>query len=584
MKGKLVQIKHNAVVAKLINPDRDTRLFVSDILTYTVAGAEHTSAFSKGGWDGNSSFYKMKTDSFPAGFVRYLKKKLELHGAKVQVHRKRVPEPLGPEKPIVHNFGEDPRYDYQRETVRRLVSLKAMIAQIATGGGKSIIFKIACARINRPTLFVTTRKSLMYQMADQMKDTGRPIGILGDGAWNPAPTGINFAIVDTLVARLEEKVYATEVGKQVEEIELEVESAIEKIFKAKDLPTSENILKKAPESVRTLVHTLKDGIRKKIWLKYPEEQISKRAKDRVRRQALRRAETIEFLRKMIFVTLEEAHEVSGNGFYDLMNQCHNADYRLALTATPFMKDNEEANRRLMAVTGPIGIKVSEKLLIDRGILATPYFYFAPTARPAKLYRGTPWQRAYSVGIVEGDAYIGTTKNVDPMSRNEIIVSETIRARSYGLPVMILVQHTAHGKLLNKKLTGKGVKVRFISGNDNQAARQSALDLLKNGDIDCLIGSTILDVGVDVPAVGMVILGGGGKAEVATRQRIGRGLRAKKDGPNVCFVLDFQDIHNNHLKKHYAMRRQMIDDTPGFAEGITSEPFRFEDYDIKKVKI
>ena len=43
---------------------------------------------------------------------------------------------------------------------------------------------------------------------------------------------------------------------------------------------------------------------------------------------------------------------------------------------------------------------------------------------------------------------------------------------------------------------------------------------------------ILDVGVDVPSVGCIILAGGGKAEVANRQRIGRGLRAKKLGPNI----------------------------------------------------
>ncbi|MBH8434009.1 hypothetical protein I8Q59_09430, partial [Acinetobacter baumannii] len=43
---------------------------------------------------------------------------------------------------------------------------------------------------------------------------------------------------------------------------------------------------------------------------------------------------------------------------------------------------------------------------------------------------------------------------------------------------------------------------------------------------------LLDGGVDVPAVGLIILAGGGKAEVALRQRIGRGLRAKKFGPNV----------------------------------------------------
>ncbi|MEZ6841333.1 hypothetical protein ABVN80_14770 [Acinetobacter baumannii] len=38
-----------------------------------------------------------------------------------------------------------------------------------------------------------------------------------------------------------------------------------------------------------------------------------------------------------------------------------------------------------------------------------------------------------------------------------------------------------------------------------------MNKLASGSVDALIGTTILDVGVDVPAVGMIILAGGGKA-------------------------------------------------------------------------
>lgn len=73
--------------------------------------------------------------------------------------------------------------------------------------------------------------------------------------------------------------------------------------------------------------------------------------------------------------------------------------------------------------------------------------------------------------------------------------------------------------------------------------------------------------MDVPAVGMMILAGGGKAEIAHRQRIGRGLRSKKKGPNVCFVVDFDDAWNKHLLKHATQRREIVAGTPGFAEGV-----------------
>jgi superfamily II DNA or RNA helicase len=99
--------------------------------------------------------------------------------------------------------------------------------------------------------------------------------------------------------------------------------------------------------------------------------------------------------------------------------------------------------------------------------------------------------------------------------------------------------------------------------------------LKSGATQVLIGSTILDVGVDVPAVGMVILAGGGKAEVGTRQRIGRGLRAKQSAPNVCFVVDFADDANRTLMEHALTRRTILTTTPGFCENILPEGTDFD---------
>lgn len=88
------------------------------------------------------------------------------------------------------------------------------------------------------------------------------------------------------------------------------------------------------------------------------------------------------------------------------------------------------------------------------------------------------------------------------------------------------------------------------------------------------------MGVDVPAVGLIILAGGGKAEVALRQRIGRGLRAKKFGPNVAFIVDFTDQHNSTLKSHARQRLQIIRETPGFGENIVAN-FEFEKLGFKK---
>lgn len=487
-----IQLAHNATTAKLIGATKEAKLEAQRILSYKVAGCEHMPSFRSGSWSGRSSFFDYTNATFPRGFVTLVYHALTKAGFKVQLVRKPYPEPLGPKNPKVDSYPEDPRYDYQNEVVEKLLKHGQIIAQVATGGGKSRIAKLTTARINRPTLFLTTRGVLMYQMARSFTDLGKRVAILGDG---------NLEISREITCGM----------------------------------------------VQTIMS----------WLKEPDPTSSEAAQ---RKQTARREKMIQALSVFEYVILEEAHEVSGNGFFEILKHCKNAHYRLALTATPFMKDDEEANMRLMASSGPVAIKISEKLLIDRGILAKPYFKFVILKEsPSKLYRSTPWQRAYEVGITGNDL------------RNKHIVAEAIRASRYGLRGMILVQRKDHGNILRDKLTAAGLRAVFIYGEDNQAERDNALLALKEGRVDFLIGTTILDVGVDVPAVGVVMLAGGGKAEVAIRQRIGRGLREKKDGsPNVAFILDFADDFNTHLKGHYKSRRAIIEATEGFNENIVAD--------------
>lgn len=139
-----------------------------------------------------------------------------------------------------------------------------------------------------------------------------------------------------------------------------------------------------------------------------------------------------------------------------------------------------------------------------------------------------------------------------------------------LSVMVLVRLKRHGQILKEMLESVGIRTEFIFGESSQKERMEQLNKLRNKEIDILIGSTILDVGVDVPGVGGVILAGGGKAEVELRQRVGRGLRRKSDQANICFVVDFLDYSNNHLLQHSFERRNIIRETDGFVQGMLEE--------------
>lgn len=486
---KPITIVANAVKAKLIDADDDALMLIHDTLSYYVEGYEMADSFRSGSWDGRQTFFSYGNATFPAGFVPNVSSKLQSAGYRVLIRRKRPPAPLGMSVmeayEAVNPFGYNPNYDYQPETVERLIKNGMMIAQVATGGGKSMIARTAVKAILRPSVFLTTRQALMYQMKEGFEEAGFQVGVMGDGEWSPK-RGVNVAMVQTIASRLSNISHAERTRKLLGIFELAI--------------------------------------------------------------------------------MEEAHETGSSSYYDVMNALPNAHYRLALTATPFMRQDAESNMRLMAVAGQVGIKIPEKLLIDRGNLARPFFKYAKAPMPVTLLPSSSWQKAYSEGIVKNEA------------RNKIIVDEVGKAVANGLTGMVLVQRKEHGNTLKKMFADKGMRVDFIFGDHNQARRDRALKKLGSGELDVLIGSTILDVGVDVPSVGIIALAGGGKAEIALRQRIGRGLRPKL-GANVCWVLDFEDGKNKHLIRHTRTRRQIIESTPGFAENILKrgDDFPYDTY-------
>lgn len=557
----IINIAANAVHAKLIDPPKEARLIVSDSLSYLVDGFEHMA--KRPGWDGRSSFYSFKTDSFPAGFIHRVQKRLIKEGYQVRIVKKSLPEPLGPENPVVDEFGFDPRYSYQLESVRKLEKYGQIIAQLATGGGKSRVARLAYARINRKTLFLTTRSALLYQFAkDAKKSFGeKAVGIVGDSQWE-SDRQLVCGMVQTLAQRL--------VVNTVDElVERHLNAQSEREIKERDALKTR--LLKAKTSAKEIVAQLEELQKRQVAKRISDAALSAKITATIEKQRQQHTETVALLNEFELVIAEEAHEAGGNGYFDVMNACKNAYYRLSLTATPFMRADAESNMRLMAVSGGVAIRVTEKQLIDLGILATPIFNIVPTQRPSKLFRGSPYVKAYEFGIVNHEW------------RNKRIVAECIRMARYGLTSMILVQRVLHGELIMSTLKRAGLKGLFINGEHEQEEREVALKKLGTGEINVLIGTNILDVGVDVPSVGCIILAGGGKAEVANRQRIGRGLRAKKSGPNICFVLDFADEHNSHLQKHAIQRKEIITSTPGFVENLLPEgsDWKLENYGFKR---
>ena len=151
-----VRIVSNAVNALISGADDKVKQLVQQMLSYEV---------ETGDWKGTSTMFNWSKNSFPAGFAKPVAANLNKAGIKCVHIRKDKAPALGKPNPAVNPFPYNPDYAYQDQTVETLVREGMMIAQIATGGGKSNVACKAAARIGRMTLFLTTRSVLMFQMA-----------------------------------------------------------------------------------------------------------------------------------------------------------------------------------------------------------------------------------------------------------------------------------------------------------------------------------------------------------------------------------------------------------------------------------
>lgn len=232
------------------------------------------------------------------------------------------------------------------------------------------------------------------------------------------------------------------------------------------------------------------------------------------------------------IFVDECHHGSASQYMDVLAWFDNVFMRWGFSGTPLVRD-ELNDLKLIAFTGKVLYEINNEELIERGFSAKPTIVMY-TVR--SLYEDE-WEMKYS------DAYREFI--VENNERNTIIAS---LANTHTKDVvLILVKQVKHGYILQKMIPGS----HYIHGSDTTDKRQMVLGFMKE-ETGVYIATTIVDEGVDIPAVNVLILAGGGKSERAILQRIGRGLR-QKDGDNTLLVYDIVDDTNKHLYSHYQNR-------------------------------
>lgn len=254
-----------------------------------------------------------------------------------------------------------------------------------------------------------------------------------------------------------------------------------------------------------------------------------------------KAQVTEMVREAQFVSIDECQHTSSDTIQTVLNNSHKARYRIGCSASPWRDDGLDI--LIEACFGRRFCKVDASFLIKRGYLVKPQITFHHFQQ--YLGKCANFNALYTRFVSENE------------TRNKWIAERAQFHMERGRPTIILVKWSKHAELLKELIPQ--AEVLTSSGEHKKTAkkREEILNLMRERKIMCIIGTSLLDEGVDVPSAGAGIFAGGGKSSTRALQRIGRLIRLDPNDPakDMAYIDEIHD-HCKWLDHHAKMRRRI----------------------------
>ena len=283
-----------------------------------------------------------------------------------------------------------------------------------------------------------------------------------------------------------------------------------------------------------------------------------------------------------FVMVDECQAVGTKTWDTVLNECR-APYRILLSATPWRTDG--ATLSLTAASGPTLYSTTAEEQIEKGRLCDLDIYYHKFDHELYNDRDTaiPYSEAYAEFIAGNE------------KRNAEIVKLALSLVEEERLTLVFVTSIDHGYILKDMFIKAGLSpddIRFIFGGTKNKERRAGIQDFKEGKFKILIGSTIFDAGVNIPAISGAVVAGAGNADITIIQKIGRAARncdyekvlgytpkfLQGSGRKCSVIYDILDINvcffrRQSKNRYYTLRKEYGPDRVHFVNGATASDFR-----------
>ncbi|AMW62146.1 DNA helicase 2 [Bacillus phage Phrodo] len=542
-------------------------------------GVFHSRAYKAGVWDGITDFYDMKEDKFPTGLLQ-----LFLEGVReMQEKYASLTYELDDTRPgaLLHHDSMDKEIqlvkngetitlrDYQYDSVKQILKEQVGIVNLATNAGKTMtaagIIKQLFPLVARGEriAFMVHSKEILRQAKESISEAlqlkPREIGMVGDGKFDIKNKKLVFVMIPTLHSALKDPtkgVTYTQKDRLVKQMAEDIAPKFLDTVNTRTLiknylknwtPKTKNDLE--IENILTTLAYDNAYTDKKVQmvLRSYKGELEKILMKKNKKNFEKWKTAHDFVESIRVFIGDEAHRSKGESWYSTALQCSNAQYRIALTGTVNQKD-VILYQRIRALFSGVVSKVSNDDMVKRGVSSKPVIRMIEIKEPRGIELADNYLEAYKMGIVNNEY------------RNRFAVkvgASFYKQKKAG--VLISVNHIDHGEQLKELIEAEGHECVFLKGELSSEERQEVLRRFGSGEVPFMIGTTLIDEGLDLNSIGCLILAGAGKSLRQVLQRIGRGLRLNGIDGNQTLVIDFIDRTNDHLYRHSKERVKIYKD-------------------------
>ena len=231
------------------------------------------------------------------------------------------------------------------------------------------------------------------------------------------------------------------------------------------------------------------------------------------------------------IVVDEVHRAGANSYQKIMSY-FKPNFYLGMTASPERMDGFDI---YALFDHNIAYEIRLQQALEQNLLC-PFHYYGITDL-----------------IIDGET-INEKEDFNQLTCSARVDHILKQANYYGyngdrVKGLIFVSRRDEGKELSRLFNERGLRTLFLSGDDSQEKRESAIERLEQDDyeggLDYIFSVDIMNEGIDAPRVNQVIMLRPTQSPVIFVQQLGRGLR-KADNKEYVVILDFIGNYTNNF--------------------------------------